>query len=330
MDVAQSRRDAPSSRARPFVLLLKIVVSAGLLVLLLSRIDSAQLWGSVRRASAVWLLWGVALYFVSLTVSTWRWRLLLSTQRVSVRPARLFASYLVATFFNNFLPSNIGGDVVRIGDTSGPAGSKTLATTVVLADRGIGLMGLVLVAAVGATAAAGVPGQHLPIWPPLLWLCLAAGAALSMPAVLAPAGVGRLLQPLRALHPEWVGERITRLTDALARFRAEPAALARCFGGALLVQVMFVGFYGAVARSMSIPIGVTHLAVIVPLSLVVQMLPISLNGFGVREATFGFYFTRLGLPLESALALSLVGAGLVVLCSLAGAGVYVLRAGGLD
>ena len=51
---------------------------------------------------------------------------------------------------------------------------------------------------------------------------------------------------------------------------------------------------------MRIPIGFAELAVIVPVTLIVQMLPVSMNGFGVREATFGFYFTRLGLPLESA------------------------------
>ena len=48
---------------------------------------------------------------------------------------------------------------------------------------------------------------------------------------------------------------------------------------------------------------------IVPLSFVVQMLPVSVNGFGVREATFSFYFTRLGLPIESALLVSLVAHG---------------------
>ncbi len=65
----------------------------------------------------------------------------------------LTGSFLVATFFNNFLPSNIGGDVIRIADTASAAGSKTLATTVVLIDRGIGLLGLVLLAALGATLA---------------------------------------------------------------------------------------------------------------------------------------------------------------------------------
>jgi uncharacterized integral membrane protein len=51
----------------------------------------------------------------------------------------------------------------------------------------------------------------------------------------------------------------------------------------------------------------------------------SLNGFGVREATFGFYFARLGLPLESALLVSFMGAALIMLFSLTGAVVYLAR-----
>jgi hypothetical protein len=86
-----------------------------------------------------------------------------------------------------------------------------------------------------------------------------------------------------------------------------------------------VGFYAAIAESLSIPISWTHLAVIVPMSFVVQMLPVSVNGLGVREATFSYYFLRLRLPLESALVLSLLGAGLTLLFSISGAIVYASR-----
>ena len=55
------------------------------------------------------------------------------------------------------------------------------------------------------------------------------------------------------------------------------------------------------------------------------MLPVSMNGFGVREATFGFYFARLGLPLESALLVSFVGAALIMLFSLSGGLTYLVR-----
>jgi hypothetical protein len=142
-----------------------------------------------------------------------------------------------------------------------------------------------------------------------------------------PRALPRLLQPLRVIHPEWIDERLDRLDQALSRFRDAPAALFGCFLGAVAVQAVLVGFYLAIARSMLIPIGFSELAVIVPISFLVQMLPVSVNGFGVREATFGFYFARLGLPLESALLVSFVGAALIMLFSVSGGVAYLVRKG---
>lgn len=318
---------AGHSRSRQLlVTALKLVVSVGLLALLFSRANLGHLADSVRNASIPWVMAALGLYLVQMLVSTWRWGVLLLPQGVSVRHRRLLSSYLVATFFNNFLPSNIGGDVIRIRDTAGPARSRTLAATVVLIDRGIGLMGLVLVAAMGATAAAGAGGAHaVPVLPSWLWAGFLLATLVSAPAVIAPAGVGRLLQPLTVFHPEWVGDRISRVTGALSRFRERPASLFHAFAGAVLVQALLVLFYAAVARSLGIPISLAHIAVIVPVSFVVQMVPVSVNGFGVREATFSFYFSRLGLPIESAMALSLGSTALVMLFSLSGAAVYVAR-----
>jgi len=320
---ARDRRTWAKSGALLFA---KLVISTGLLVWLCSRVDLARLWQYARAASPSWLLAALGLYLVAILASAWRWAVLLDAQEKLVPGQKLVSSYLVATFFNNFLPSNIGGDVIRIADTAGAAGSRTLAATVVLIDRGIGLLGLVFVAAVGATAGSAVAGSAaVPVWPSLLWAGLLLATAASAPAVLAPAGVGRLLQPLQVFHQEWVGERIMRVTTALGRFRERPDALVSCFAGAILVQAVLVAFYAAIAHSMRIPIPAWHLAVIVPVSFVVQMLPVSVNGFGVREATFSFYFARLGLPIETALALSFMGAALVMLFSLSGGAVYLGR-----
>src|SRR4029077_9850665 len=97
--------------------------------------------------------------------------------------------------------------------------------------------------------------------------------------------------------------------------------LIACLLAAVVVQALTVAFYIATARGLRIPIGPWDLAVIVPLSIVVQMAPVSINGFGVREATFSLYFSRLGLPIESAVLVSLVPTALVMLFSLSGAAV---------
>jgi hypothetical protein len=67
------------------------------------------------------------------------------------------------------------------------------------------------------------------------------------------------------------------------------------------------------------------LAVVVPLSFVVQLLPVSVGGFGVREAFFSYYFHRIGQPIEDAVLLSLVAQALLMLFSLSGLAIYVWR-----
>jgi uncharacterized membrane protein YbhN (UPF0104 family) len=328
--------DEPQRAAgkRGAVMVAKLAASGALLAWLLSRVDRGAMWTSIRGASLPWMGAAIGVFFANILASTWRWRLLLRAQRVRIASSTLLSSYLVATFFNNFLPSNIGGDVVRIRDTAGPARSKTIATTVVLLDRGLGLMGLVLVAALGATATAGTRGAGAPVWASWLWAGFLGGVALVTPAVLSPSGFGRLLRPLVVLHPEWIGARITTVIGALERFRDQPGALLSCFGGAVLVQALLVLYYGAVAHALDLPVGLWDLAVVVPVSFLVQMLPVSVNGFGVREATFSFYFAQAGLPRESAILLPLTATALIMLFSLSGGALYVSgnarRSGAID
>ena len=314
-----------SAGRRYVILALKISVSIVLLAVLFSRIDAARLWSTAKQASLAWLAAALAIYCVNVAASVWRWHLLLEAQEVQVPVRTLVASFVVALFFNNFLPSNIGGDFFRIADTAKFAKSKTVATTVILADRVMGVIALVLVAAIGATAAGTIHPAAVPIWPVWLWAGFFAGAAASAPAVLLPDGFGRLLRPLSVIHPEWVGGRIDNLTAILARFRRHPIRLAQCFAGAVFVQATMVVFYFAVIVALREGVRFADLAVIVPISFVIQMLPISVSGFGVREATFSFYFARIGQPVEAAILMSLVGQAVIMLFSLSGAAVYVSR-----
>jgi hypothetical protein len=137
--------------------------------------------------------------------------------------------------------------------------------------------------------------------------------------------MGTLLVPVRALRRPWLDERASRLEDALARFRARPSALLLAFFGALVVHAGIIVFYALTARGLSIQLPVLLAAVLVPVSLVFQMAPISINGFGVREAVFTYFFARVGLSADAAVALSLVGTGLIMLQSLLGGVLFMMR-----
>lgn len=307
--------------------LLKIGGSAGLLYLLLSRMDLDRLWTTARHASLVWLTAALGIFLIQILVGAWRWGLLVHAQGIRMSYGALVNSYLVATFFNNFLPSNVGGDVIRIRDSAKHAGSTTIAATVVLFDRGIGLLGLGFVAALGATITAWISPTMGPVGPGVLWAGLAAVTLVAGWAVLMPHGVSLILSPLRRLHPEWIGERLTKLQTVLERFRETPLALGGGFAGSLCVQGLLVLFYAAIARGLHMTVPIHHLAIVVPVSFVVLMLPISVNGLGLREAFFALYLSKLGQPLEAAVALSFMSYVLIAIFSTTGAAAYLSRKG---
>ena len=193
-----------------------------------------------------------------------------------------------------------------------------------LMDRGLGLLGLLTVAAVGSSVASRIGGRP-PVVASMLWLALAGGLAASAAAVLLPGGVARLLSPLRLIHQEWVGERIGRLTGALTKFRNAPGALAACLAG----RDRRPGRARRVLRRdrpqhEHSRVGVAPRRDRPDLVRGADGAGV-LNGFGVREATFTYYFSRIGLPIESALVVSFMGAGLIILFSLSGAVAYLLR-----
>ena len=301
----------------------RLGVSAALLYFVLRSIDLPAFWERVKSMNPAWILLALVAYAFTQSISVWRWNRLLRAQHIEVERRRLTESIWVSMFFNNFLPSNIGGDVVRIADTAPAAGSKTLAMTVILVDRVLGLTALVIIAASGALVAT-LLGVHIPgaRW---LWLASALGAAAAISVIAMPQLVGHALMPVRALNKPWLTERAQRLEDAVMRFRNAPAAVAGAFAGAMVVQITLVAFYLLTAEGLSVPLPIFLGAVLIPVSLVVQMAPVSINGFGVREAVFAFFFRRFGLPTDAAVALSLVSTGMVMGLSLVGGFFFLKR-----
>jgi glycosyltransferase 2 family protein len=314
---------ATSGRVRrASFLVLKLCISVGLLALLFRQTDVGAVAARLRQVEGRWIVLALGAHAVLLVMSGWRWRRLLVTQNVQASTWQLTLSCLVANFFNNFLPSNIGGDVVRIADTAPLTGSRTVATAVVLLDRVLGLIALFGIAAVGSLLLRDtLPGTGY------LWVFLVLGAVGAAIVVSQPPLVPTLLRPLTRVRKDWVTERLGRLEEMLSRVGGRRANLAQAFLGAVAVQFLIVLFYLCVAYGLHIDLPLRDALVIVPVSLVIQLAPVSINGFGVREAVFSYLFVRLGHAVDAALALSIAGAALLILASLPGGLLFLTRRG---
>lgn len=304
----------------------KLSVSLALLGYLFSTTDTAALVARVRTGDILLLAAAVALYAAMLAVATWRWRLLLEAQGYDAPLGPLSASYLVASFFNNFLPSNIGGDVIRVRDSSRLTGSTTTSLAVVAIDRILGFGALYFLAAlaflIGDSMVRGLAGARS-----VLVLLGAFFAGLSY--VFFRPGVARRLMHVSGLsRVPWAHQQFQVVQAAVHVYRERVRAVWVAFLGSVVLQGLVVWYFYAVAHALRIPLPLDACFLMVPLCTLVQAIPVSFNGWGIRESLFIVYFRQLGLARDSALAFSLVGAGLIVLLSMSGAFVWMARSDG--
>jgi len=305
------------------LLVAKVAVSLALLAWLLRHSDLTALALRVRSADTALLASAVLLYVALLGVCVWRWRLLLEAQGHVAPMAHLSASYLVATFFNNFLPSNIGGDVIRVRDSSRLTGSTTSALAIVAIDRILGF-GALYVLAVLAFLIGGPNVRHLAGARAVI-LGLGCFFALLTYVFFRPGTARRLMSVSRLTRIPWIRERFETVQAAVHVYRQELRVVWLAFAASLALQTLVVWYYFAVARALRIELPLAACFLMVPLCTLVQAVPVSFNGWGVREGLFIVYFAQVGLARDSALAFSLVGAGLIVLLSLSGAVVWTSR-----
>lgn len=308
---------------RSLQIVFKLAVSLALLAYLLSTTDLRALLGRVRSGDIALFGCAVVFYAIMLLLSTWRWRVLLHAQGFPAALKDLSASYLVATFFNNFMPSNIGGDLIRVRDSARYTGSLLTSLAVVAIDRILGFGALYFLAALAY--AAGGPGVRHLLGATQVIVGLGAVFLVLAYVFFRPGTARRLLALARLHHVTWVRERFAVVQSAVHVYRSELGAVWLAFASSVALQGLFVGYYYAVAHALRIPLPLPACFLMVPLCTLVQAVPVSFNGWGIRETVFIVYFAQVGLPRESALAFSLVGAGLIVLLSLSGAVVWTSR-----
>jgi glycosyltransferase 2 family protein len=302
----------------------KIAVSLALLAYLFLTIDTADFIRRVRTADTLLLAAAVLLYVAMLALSAWRWRRLLEAQGFPVPLRRLTSSYLVASFFNNFLPSNIGGDVIRVRDSARLTGTNTTTSLAVIAiDRILGF-GALYVLAVLAFVLGGSGVRHLAGARVVLLGLFLVFSTLAY-VFFRPGSATRLMAWSGLDGHHWARVPFETVQAAVHVYRERMRVVWLAFGASLALQASAVLYYYAIAHALRIPLPLSACFLMVPLCTLLQAVPVSFNGWGLRESLFALYFAQVGLSRESALAFSIVGAGLMVVLSLSGAVVWASR-----
>lgn len=291
--------------------LLKIIVTVAGMALVLRQVDPATIGETLLQADWRWLLATFLLFNASLVVRAYRWLLLLRGLHSPVRFSRLVELYFVGNFFNTFLPTSFGGDVVRAYEATQdvPAG---VAAGTVLVDRLTGLMMLFIMSLFALPFRPGsFPAALLPYVVAVSVVGLVGGVVLLegsliqrfgrwLPGPLSPSGDGFVARTLAAVQ----------------------ACGWRAIGGALLISILFnlmlVGWWWTSGRALGLDLNFAYLLLVIPILSIVLLIP-SIGGLGPRELLAPTLFAGAHLSPAQAYSLSLLVFGLQRIASLLGA-----------
>ncbi len=301
---------------------LKISITVILLGSLAYHLDLEKLLKAVISMKLRFLLLAGVTQFILLLVAVLRWRILLRVFSMRQPYRRLLKITFVGSFFSLFLPSSIGGDFFRayyVSKATRVSLPQALVTTFL--DRGAGLFSLLLIGLVAALCNPLQLGQVelRYVFIALLSVFLLANLALFHNRT--HRTLGHILDRLGMIEYK---DRLRLIFSGLEALYGSAGSIARVVGLSLIIQGLSVVTVWLLAQGLGITASFNPYLVFVPLINLSIMVPLTINGFGLREYLYTVFFSELGVIPETAVALGLLSAFVLVLVSLPGGIIYSL------
>ncbi len=294
-----------NSRRSP-LRLIGTLLALGLLVYLLSQQGWQDIFGAIRQIPPWRFALGLLLMFSSRMSIAGRWYVLLRTAGVKISRSQTIRLTFAGLFAANFLPTTVGGDVVRLAGALQLGSARAVYAASIVVDRLIGMAGM-------ATA--------FPLGAGHLWYWLSIGAPASVETALRSASFANLaLSKWHKMLWEKATRTLRKLLTATSIWLGKPASLAGSFGLTWLHMLSKFGaiwvLYGGLGES--IPLWL--IAGLWSFTYFVTLFPVSINGLGIQEISMAFIFSNIGgVSLNHALTVAVLIRTLEMSASLPGA-----------
>ncbi len=283
--------------------LAKVLISIGLLYWIITHVEGSE---PLQLLSGAW--WAVfAAWLMQSTlpvVQAERWRAIAATLGTRIPVLGAIKNVYIGQFFNQVLPSAIGGDAVRLWKAARFMPVSTALSSIAL-DRVVALIAIPIILAVGS-------GMLLHIVPPgPLRLSLLATIAAAGTALMLFLWADRIPLPQRLLQLRIV--EVLRATPLAARrLFLDPVCLVRALGLSIVIHVGVGTSLWLLAKGHGVDAPLAAFVLLAPMVTLVTTIPISVAGWGVREGAMVTALGLIGVPAATALTIS-IQFGLIML-----------------
>jgi uncharacterized membrane protein YbhN (UPF0104 family) len=295
--------------------LLKIGVSVGLLAWVLPRIGLTAIWREARSAHVGWLVAAFVLFVAGTALRAYRWQALLQGLELQSPIGRLIKLYFIGTFFNTFLPSGFGGDVVRAIELAQDSRRTHEAAGTVLVDRLTGLLVLLAMALLALPFSLKLISPGLAAGIAALALGGLAGGWLLFQQRLLSRAIGLIPAGL----PFDVKGQVAKLYAAVCG--PGPKAIRQALAVSLAFNVLIVLMNYFIALALDVRVSMGYFFLFVPLTSMSLMLP-AIGGLGVREYFYNALWPQAGVGPAAAVAMSLLNYAISAATGVIGGAIY--------
>ncbi|HET6266258.1 MAG TPA: lysylphosphatidylglycerol synthase transmembrane domain-containing protein [Acidobacteriota bacterium] len=281
---------------------IKLAAGLAIVVLLfLFKVNLAKTGAEIRNSIPQWILLAGALHIIGLLLSAYRWQILLAAQHIEAPFWDLLKSYLIGGFFNNFLPTRVGGDVYRLIDSKRYSGSLLRPAAVIVVERLSGIYGLLLI---GVTAVAFYP-RFEEVKPLAMALfALTIGGFLAILIFYGSESFGLWLKRMIGKLPAKISAKLLSIFESFWYFSRSKGTVFYAFVLGILLQLNVILYYFFIAQGLRMNISLQEASIVMPILICIQLLPLTPNGVGVREFSYIYLMKPFGVSEAQAVAFS--------------------------
>jgi uncharacterized protein (TIRG00374 family) len=306
-----------------FSLILRIGISIILLIFSFkfNKIDVHGLLQDIKSADKIILILSFCVFLLSYVLALLRWHMLLRALKIHLPLKRVIISFSGGIFFNTLMPSTIGGDLMRSIDLASLTKRPREIIATVFLDRLSGYVGLVILALLSLM----VGWRFIPDKSVIFSIAIITGLLVIILLVFFNKFLYSKINKL--LHNPRAGK-MRELLQGLHReihyFRHHKKIIVKNLIISILVQSIAPITFFIIALSLGLQINMIYFFIFLPIISAITLLPISIGGFGLREATATIFFPMVGVASSAAIAMSLLNSFFVFVCGAIGGLIYVL------
>ena len=277
---------------KKYLIVLKLTISVSLLVYIYRKTPLDQITDLILHINILYMIPIMVLLFLNTVISARKWQLFLRADEVNLSLWELTISYMSGTFCNLFLPSNIGGDSYRIYDIAQQSKQTVRSAASVFADRLSGFIALVILSFVSSIIVSIAFGSaHFLIIPTMLLLVFLFIVCI----LVSPEPVKKIMDITRLDRFSTLNRLTDKLFASFGRYGTNSGLLVKVMMLSFLFQISAILSVYLMARSLGADTPLYYFGAFVPVIMVMEALPISIYGIGVRDYGYVYFFSQVGM-----------------------------------